>query len=287
MKSALASRFRRPLHGEVCTGWVRPLAERSARSAVLFPIAAAMMLVSWLLPAVAQGRSAAVGSTYVQRPLTLPEGVLEVNAGPRRPYFGGQIAQAGQLQWTLRPNEPDTFVFSPGVAYGLLPDVELGVVWPTVFAPEVNLSDISFYGQYQLQGGAWEIAGYGEIRIPIESNLELTAGLPIQLHLSPQLRVDTGAFFRMILRDPVFGALHLPLGLLVQISEQLALGPELGVEVLDFEEVNVPVGVLGVWSLSNGLSTTGDLLFRLGLVDFAQGFEQVRFDVGVQLYFGG
>jgi hypothetical protein len=63
------------------------------------------------------------------------------------------------------------------------------------------------------------------------------------------------------------------------------LGPELAISIIDFDEVNVPLGIFGGYTLRDGGRTLGDLFGRFALVDLEEGFDFVRLDLGIQLYF--
>src|SRR5688500_14983871 len=54
-----------------------------------------------------------VGSDYISRPLVLPEGVLRLDGGPRRPYSGGQVMPAGQLQFQVNRHAEDDAYLVP------------------------------------------------------------------------------------------------------------------------------------------------------------------------------
>src|SRR5215510_5041313 len=139
----------------------------------------------------AQAESHLVGSDYISRPLVLPKGVLRIDGGPRRPYVGGQVMPSGQLQVFVNDGQ-DIALLSPGAAYGVIDDLELGAVWPLLLSPDLDLLDLSLYGKYQLQRGQIEVAAYGELRIPVQNDLELAGGVPVYLHLGQNLRLETG-----------------------------------------------------------------------------------------------
>jgi hypothetical protein len=232
----------------------------------------------------AHAQTGDVGPTYVYRPLVLPEGILRIDAGPRRP-FAGQVWDTGQLQFQINREFQDFAYLVPGAAYGIMDRLEVGAVWPLMISPDLDLLDLSAYGKYELQLGKVDIAAYGEVRIPIESDFELGVGVPIYVHLSDTLRLDTGGFMRIIFGDDVTIALTAPLALAVQATRDIFIGPELAIEIYDFDEVNVPLGVFGGYTLRDGGRTLGDLIGRFAMVDVEHGFDSVRFDLGVNLYF--
>lgn len=253
-----------------------------------------MKRASWILaiasglaalsPSWAQAQSADVGAVYVERPLVLPEGILRIDAGPRRPYSGGQVWSGGQLQFQINDFQDFAFLV-PGVAYGIVDRVEVGAVWPLMISPDLDLSDLSLYGKYELALGQVDFAAYGEVRIPIESDLELTAGVPVYVHLNNTMRLDTGGFLRLVFADDVNVLLTAPLGLMIQATPDIFVGPELAIEIFDFDEVNVPLGVIGGYTLRDGGRTLGDLFARFAIVDLDEGFDFVRLDFGAEFYF--
>lgn len=233
----------------------------------------------------ASAESRRVGSDYISRPLVLPEGVLRIDAGPRRPYSGGQLMPAGQLQFFVNQDAEDGAYLVPGGAFGVVENLELGGVWPLRISPDLNLLDLSAYGKYSLQRGHVEVAGFAEIRVPIEADLELGGGLPVYVHLSNQVRIETGGFIRVTFGDDTTVTLHGPVSVPIQVSPQVFVGPELGIEITDFDDVAIPIGAIAGYTLGGGISSIGDIFARLTLVDIASGADTVRLDFGTELFF--
>jgi hypothetical protein len=233
----------------------------------------------------ASASSRLVGSDYNSRPLVLPKGVLRLDGGPRRPYSNGQVMPGGQLQFLINRDADDFAFLVPGAGYGVIDDLELGAVWPLQLSPELNLSDLSAYGKYSLQRGSVEVAAYAEVRVPIEADLELTGGIPVFVHLSDTMRLETGGFIRLSFADDTAVTLLAPVSLPIQVSPQVFVGPETGIEIRDFESVAIPLGVLAGYTLGGGISSIGDLFTRLTFADISHGADTIRFDVGAELFF--
>lgn len=248
---------------------------------------AAACSVGLLLGAVpdASAQSRLVGSDYVSRPLVLPQGVLRIDAGPRRPYSTGQLMPAGQLQFLINKDFDDLAYLVPGAGYGVIDNLELGAVWPLRISPDLDLSDLSVYGKYSLQRGEIEAAGYAELRIPIEGDLEITGGVPVFVHLSNQLRLETGGFVRLTFGADTAATVLVPLSAPILVSPEVFVGPEIGIEIREFEDVALPVGVLAGYTLGGGISSIGDLLARLTFADVTDGARVIRLDVGAELFF--
>jgi hypothetical protein len=241
---------------------------------------------AWLgAPASAHAESRQVGSDYISRPLVLPKGVLRIDAGPRRPYSNGQLMPAGQLQFFINDGADDAAFLVPGAGIGVIDKLELGAVWPLQISPDLNLSDLSVYGKYSLQRGQVEVAGYGELRIPIEGVLELSGGVPVFLHVGDGVRLETGGFVRLIFGDQTAVNFYVPLSAPIQVSPEVFVGPEIGVEILDFDDVAVPIGVIAGYTLGGGISSIGDLLARLTFTDLTNGADSIRLDLGAELFF--
>jgi hypothetical protein len=260
-------------------GW----AERGTLQWLLGAVAGAVVGLGSPAPAHAQSRL--VGSDYISRPLVLPPGVLRIDAGPRRPYSNGQLMPAGQLQFFINKNYDDAAYFVPGAGVGVIDKLELGAVWPLRMSPDLDLSDLSLYGKYSLQRGQIEIAGYGEIRIPIEADLELAGGVPVFFHLSNEVRLETGGFVRLTFGDDTTATFYVPLSAPIQVSPEVFVGPEIGLEIRDFEDVALPIGVVAGYTLGGGISSIGDLLARLTFADVTSGTDTVRLDVGAEIFF--
>lgn len=232
----------------------------------------------------AHAESHLVGSDYISRPLVLPKGVLRIDGGPRRPYSGGQVMPGGQLQVLINQGQ-DVALLVPGAAYGVTDGLELGAVWPLVLSPNLDLLDLSVYGKYLLQRGSVEVAAYAELRIPVQNDLEIAGGVPVNVHLAPNLRLETGGFLRLVFGDDTNFLVDLPLSVPIQVSPQVFVGPEVAVQIFDFETVALPLGVIAGYTLGSGIGSIGDLFGRLTLVDIAHGADTVRFDIGADLYF--
>jgi hypothetical protein len=233
----------------------------------------------------ARASSRLVGSDYNSRPLVLPKGVLRLDGGPRRPYPNGQVMPAGQLQFLINQDNDDLAYLVPGAGFGVIDNLELGLVWPLEISPDPNLHDLSAYGKYSLQRGSVEVAAYAEVRVPIEDDLELTGGIPVYVHLSDSMRIETGGFVRLRFGDDTSVSVMAPMSLPIQVSPQVFVGPETGIEITDFDTVAIPLGVLAGYTLGGGISSIGDLFGRLTLVDIVHGADTVRFDVGAELFF--
>jgi hypothetical protein len=248
-------------------------------------LATAVGVCAWLgaTPS-AHAESRQVGSDYISRPLVLPKGVLRIDAGPRRPYSNGQLMPAGQLQFFVNDGVDSAFLV-PGAGIGVIDKLELGAVWPLQISPDLNLSDLSVYGKYSLQRGQVEVAGYGELRIPIEGVLELAGGVPVYLHVGDGVRIETGGFVRLIFGDDTAVNFYVPISAPIQVSPEVFVGPELGVEILDFNDVAVPLGVIAGYTLGGGISSIGDLLARLTFTDLTTGADSIRLDLGAELFF--
>jgi len=247
-------------------------------------VGVASALGVWLGVTPAGAESRVVGSDYISRPLVLPKGVLRLDAGPRRPYPSGQLMPAGQLQFLINKDFDDTAYLVPGAGIGVVDRLELGAVWPLQVSPDLNLSDLSVYGKYSLQRGEIEVAGYAEIRIPVENDLELTGGVPVYVHLDGA-RLETGGFIRLGFGDETPVSFEIPLSAPIQISPEVFVGPEIGVLIRDFEDVAIPVGVVAGYTLGGGISSIGDLIARLAFADVTNGADTIRLDLGAEIFF--
>jgi hypothetical protein len=232
----------------------------------------------------ASAQSRLVGSDYISRPLVLPTGVLRIDGGPRRPYSGGQVMPGGQLQFLINNDFDDVALLVPGAGIGVVDNLELGAVWPLLISPELDLSDLSVYGKYSLQRGNVEVAGFAELRIPIESDLELAGGVPVYVHLD-SARIETGGFLRFRFGDDTAVIVNVPVSVPIQVSPEVFVGPEIGVEIYKFEDVALPIGVIAGYTLGGGISSIGDLFARFALADITSGADTIRFDIGAEIFF--
>ena len=77
----------------------------------------------------------------------------------------------------------------------------------------------------------------------------------------------------------------MPFSAPIQVSPEVFVGPELGIQILDFETVALPLGVIAGYTLGSGVGSIGDLFGRLVITDVAHGANTVRFDLGAELFF--
>ena len=260
----------------------REVAWRFGRHAALSACVCSAIGLSAVEDANAQSRL--VGSDYISRPLVLPRGVLRIDGGPRRPYDFGQVMPAGQLQFLINNEGDDAAFLVPGAGVGAIDNLELGAVWPLRISPDANLADLSVYGKYSLQRGTVEVAGFAEIRIPVEDVFELTGGLPVYVHLSGA-RIETGGFLRFRFGSDAAVVLHVPVSVPIQVSPEVFVGPEIGVDIYKFEDVGLPLGVIAGYTLGGGISSIGDLFARFALADITSGADTIRLDVGAEIFF--
>lgn len=246
---------------------------------------AALASLGVLPPRLAEAFSDQVGADYLSRPLVLPQGTLRIDGGARRPYFGGQLMPAGQFQFFVNDDLDDSALLVPGAAYGAMEDLELGGSWPLRISPGLDLLDLSLYGKYSLQRGQVEVAAFAELRVPVQDDLEIGGGVPVYVHLDRSMRLETGGFLRVRFGADTTVSLHAPVSLPIAVSPQVFVGPEVGIEIIDFDMVSIPLGVIAGYTLGSGISAIGDLFGRLTLVHVGSGTDAVRFDVGAELYF--
>jgi hypothetical protein len=104
------------------------------------------------------------------------------------------------------------------------------------------------------------------------------------VHLSNSLRIETGGFIRFGFGDDSYVAVHVPASIPIQVSPEVFVGPEVGIEIVEFDDVAIPVGVIAGYTLG-GISSIGDLLARLTIADIGSGVDVVRLDIGAELFF--
>jgi hypothetical protein len=103
----------------------------------------------------------------------------------------------------------------------------------------------------------------GRIYLPIESGTKvgILLGVPLQFHLSPSVRFDTGIFVPILFYDPTQSVLSFPFHLWLQV-DRLAIGPMTGVQIYNpGGHTAVPLGVALNYAATSEADLRAWLLF--------------------------
>ncbi|MFO0728443.1 MAG: hypothetical protein U1E65_32000 [Myxococcota bacterium] len=91
-----------------------------------------------------------------------------------------------------------------GATFGIIDDLEVrAVVLPLTLSPSAGYGNLTLEGTYRFMKGETELGARFTAFIPTASGAKFAfrAGVPLDLHISKQLRIESGAFFAPIFTD--------------------------------------------------------------------------------------
>lgn len=225
------------------------------------------------LPPLASTASAdrRLGGNYSKSGLVLPRGTLRLDAGPRLPMDPTAPMRSASLGIDSRDtagNRNTLMFLNVGATVGLSENLEVGVLAvPLLLAPDTHYGDPLLHGTYRLRSGELETGIFVGIDLPVQDDLDITAGLPLALHVGNSARVDLAALLHVRFNDESPVDLMFPFELAINVSQQLFLGPGSGIMIANFDEVLVPLGFFVGYSLGHHGDLRGE--FRLPSIDNA------------------
>ncbi|MCK6550333.1 hypothetical protein L6R52_31140 [Myxococcota bacterium] len=236
---------------------------RLHRTTSSFIVGATLALVA--APALAQEGASEFGGggnrfpvPYVERPLVMPHKML------------GLAAMLGFEQMTLDlgplGSESETMtMLSLGAMYGLIENLEVGLMLPVLLSPDADIGDPRLYGVYRLlDNGAFELGVLGALDIGLNGDTGLVVGAPIAYHFGTSMRLDSGLLFGIGFHDDPVGTIitpYIPLELHFQAMRPLSIGVVTGLWLPDFDAdmMQIPLGVRAIYALGAGAMPMGDI----------------------------
>ena len=219
-------------------------------------LSAAVALGALLISSLAWGEQ--IGR-YSVRTLTLGSGTVRIDGGP--PDWG--YFHPGSPQWInenrglrLRTDvdaEQTWAWLGLGLAVGVIDEVELGaLLLPVRLTPDADIDDLEMYGRFAFLEGDFEMAGQVTLQLPTQTEFGLGLGLPMLVHATSALRIDTGFEVEMLFWDATVVNVDLPLALTWDIGRGGFLGLRTGMYVWDMGELIVPTGLHGGGVVADG-----------------------------------
>ena len=188
---------------------------------------------------------------FSERPLTLTEGTLTVDA--YLSYF--KIADIDLGIGTLEVDPIISLI--AGVDYGVTDDLEVGVVAvPLVLSPDTEYGNPYLHARYRFLKTAVEVAGHVGITVPVQdgSDFGLDLGVPVLFGLTNTTRLTSGVFLGLEFGDETATALGIPLELAVNLSPQFFIFAKSGIYLPDFDLdfLYMPLGIGAGYTLAAG-----------------------------------
>lgn len=231
-----------------------------------------------LTPQVAHAQT--VPPAFVSRHLVLPEHTLRLDAGHHFPFYDAQFKHV-----IVRGGDDPQYV-NPGVSYGVGSDVEVGLVWPIQIAPEGDLRDPRAHVTFQFHEGELEAGVFGVLQVGLWGETAITTGVPLYWHISPDMRLDTGAYVRLGFSDASRVGLILPAQLPIQISPEFFMGPEVifSIGQLGTGQAGLDMGGFFGYTLEASEASIVDLYARLRALDVPGGVPAVEMMLGLEWF---
>lgn len=205
-------------------------------------------------------------TTFAERPLTLPRGLVRVDA-----FFAGRSAER-----RFGRGRDSSLRFLGTIGVGLGDDFEGGLVaLPLELVPDLRYESFGVYGLGRYLRGEVEAGISVEGRVSFsrtDSVIGQTAvALPFLFRIAPGVRLDLAPRFLAVYADPLKTVLAFPLGLTVHASATFFAGLETGLTVVDWQDgfgvdrrgnAYIPAGVFIGGTLRGAHGPRADL--RLG-----------------------
>ena len=196
---------------------------------------------------------------YSIRNLTLGSGTVRIDGGP--PDWG--YFHPGSPQWInenrgLRiradNNMDQTWAWlGLGLGVGVTDDVELGgLLLPIRMRPDSDIDDLELYGRFAFLDGTFEMAGQATVQLPTQTEPGLGLGLPMLVHATRAMRIDTGAEVEVLFWEDTVVSLDLPLAFTWDLGRAGFLGLRTGMYYWDMDALLIPAGIHGGGVLADG-----------------------------------
>jgi hypothetical protein len=137
-----------------------------------------------------------------------------------------------------------------------------------------------------VDGDVAEVGLEGRAVLPIEDNSRfgMVFGLPLAFHLGHSVRLDTGVYVPVVLYDPTWMAVSVPLDVWIQATSNLWLGPMTGVRLYhqgNFDHTDWSLG----FGLGYSITRTLDLktMVLMPGINHPEGARNIGAGVGIQV----
>lgn len=214
----------------------------------------------------------------IDRPLALPRMTLE------------PLGEFNLTRMSFGQSDTNVIALHFGAGFGIIDNLEAGLLFPLVLSPDMDVGDMPVYGLYELgpfMDGQLRAAGRLTLHLPLQGDFYFLADVPVKFKFHDMFAAIGGVGLGMSFpKDNTTFWLHFDVGVLVQPMEALAFEIRFGVHAglaehsgtllpLFFKGQYTLMGDLdvyaefGFWDLNNAgadwIQFTAGAAYRLGL----------------------
>ncbi|NRA36338.1 MAG: hypothetical protein HRU17_23700 [Polyangiaceae bacterium] len=217
---------------------------------------------------------------HVKRDMVTPKGTLQIHGGPDWPLRSGQLS-------FLAHDGPNRGRLNAGASFGVMDKLDVGLVMPMAFAPDLDAHSPTLFGTYSFSKQAdYEVGAFGALMLPIEGDVALHAGLPVMLNSGGAFRIDTGVFLSFYTAGANRVDLEVPLTVPIQTTRWAYVGPEVAIRLEGIDDrMRVPLGVFGGFTLDPNDQLLGDIEAHFRFPHAGSAFDAFEILVSANLYF--
>jgi len=210
----------------------------------------------------------------IDRPLALPKMTLE----PLGMFDLSRFADTNVISLKL------------GAGFGIIDNLEAGLLFPLVLSPDMDVGIMPIYGLYELgpfMDGQLRTAGRLTFYIPIpeHSDFGLLLDAPVKFKFHDMFAAIGGVGLGLTFADDTVFMLNFDLGALVQAMEALAFELRFGIHlaIADNTATLIPLYFRGQYTLMGDL----DVFAEFGFGDLKEaGADWIQFTVGAAYRLG-
>jgi hypothetical protein len=210
----------------------------------------------------------------IDRPLALPKMTLE----PLGMFDLSRFADTNVISLKL------------GAGFGIIDNLEAGLLFPLVLSPDMDVGIMPIYGLYELgpfMDGQLRTAGRLTLYLPLpeHSDFGLLLDAPVKFKFHDMFAAIGGVGLGMTFADDTIFLLNFDLGALVQAMEALAFELRFGIHlaIADDTATLIPLYFRGQYTLMGDL----DVFAEFGFGDLKEaGADWIQFTVGAAYRLG-
>jgi hypothetical protein len=214
----------------------------------------------------------------IDRPLALPKMTLE------------PLGEFNLTRMSIGNDDTNVIALHIGTGFGIIDNLEAGLLFPLVLSPDMDVGDMPLYGLYELgpfMDGQLRAAGRLTLHIPIQSEVfYFLADAPVKFKFHDMFAAIGGVGLGMsFIENNTTFWLNLDIGALVQPMEALAFEIRFGVHagLAEHGGTLIPLYFKGQYTLMGDL----DVYAQFGFWDLNNfGADWIQFTIGAAYRLG-